>query len=203
MGSTYADLGSHLPATSRANAANSSYAAAWQDKPLVRAILRFELIDNASSRSQGHRLAQDHWQSSRRSEGDWGIASSSLEQEGQSALIQADWFDDYADCLERQIRSLQEIMSDHRGASRSYRIGASGEQAVAASLERVIIDLAITLVIVIRVWRPHRNTTDFFAAGRTFTGGQNGNAIAGNYLSAASIIGLAGANAIYGFDGFL
>ena len=63
------------------------------------------------------------------------------EQSGQSALQQADLFDDYADCLERQIRSLQEVLAEQRGMSRRYRVGAAGEQAVAASVERVLVDL--------------------------------------------------------------
>ena len=40
-------------------------------------------------------------------------------------------------------------------------------------------------------------------AGRTFTGPQNGIAISGDYLSAASFLGIAGAIAINGYDGFL
>jgi hypothetical protein len=51
-------------------------------------------------------------------------------------MLQAKMFDDYADCLERQIRSLQEILSEHRGASRRYHVGAAGERAIAASVER-------------------------------------------------------------------
>jgi cation/acetate symporter len=39
--------------------------------------------------------------------------------------------------------------------------------------------------------------------GRSFTGGQNGTAIAGDYLSAASFLGIAGAIALTGYDGFL
>ncbi len=70
-----------------------------------------------------------------------GIAHSPVEQAGQSSLLQADVFDDYADCLERQIRSLQEILTEHRSASRRYRVGASGERAVTASVERVLVDL--------------------------------------------------------------
>ena len=39
--------------------------------------------------------------------------------------------------------------------------------------------------------------------GRSFTGPQNGIAISGDYLSAASFLGIAGAIAVYGYDGFL
>ena len=79
----------------------------------------------------------------------------------------------------------------------------TGEGSPALNMALFLVFVAITLVIVFRVARTNRTTTDFFAAGRTFTGGQNGTAIAGDYLSAASFLGVAGAIAIYGFDGFL
>ena len=56
------------------------------------------------------------------------------------------------------------------------------------------------------VLRPSGTTdsaTDFYAAGRSLTGPQNGTAIAGDYLSAASFLGIAGAIALNGYDGFL
>ncbi len=46
-------------------------------------------------------------------------------------------------------------------------------------------------------------TDDFYAAGRSLTGFQNGLAIAGDYLSAASFLGIAGLVALYGYDGFM
>ena len=45
--------------------------------------------------------------------------------------------------------------------------------------------------------------TDFWAAGRGLTGPQNGFAIAGDYMSAASFLGIAGLIFLFGFDGFL
>ena len=63
--------------------------------------------------------------------------------------------------------------------------------------------VAITLVIVFRASRNSKTASDYYAAGRAFTGPQNGIAIAGDYLSAASFLGIAGAIAIYGYDGFL
>ena len=61
----------------------------------------------------------------------------------------------------------------------------------------------VTLVIVLRASRNNRTAADYYAAGRSFTGPQNGTAIAGDYLSAASILGICGAIAINGYDGFL
>ncbi len=61
----------------------------------------------------------------------------------------------------------------------------------------------VTMVIVFRASRNNRSAADYYAAGRSFTGPQNGTAIAGDYLSAASFLGICGAIAIYGYDGFL
>ncbi|MBF0671610.1 MAG: cation acetate symporter [Salinibacterium sp.] len=61
----------------------------------------------------------------------------------------------------------------------------------------------VTLVIVLRASRNNKTAADYYAAGRSFTGPQNGTAIAGDYLSAASFLGICGAIAINGYDGFL
>jgi len=63
--------------------------------------------------------------------------------------------------------------------------------------------VAITLIIVLRASRNNKTAADYYAAGRSFTGGQNGTAIAGDYLSAASFLGIVGAIAITGYDGFM
>ena len=61
----------------------------------------------------------------------------------------------------------------------------------------------ITLAIVFRVSRGQRSAAEYYAGGRAFSGRQNGIAIAGDYLSAASFLGIAGAIAVNGYDGFL
>jgi cation/acetate symporter len=66
-----------------------------------------------------------------------------------------------------------------------------------------ILFVLITLVIVIRVSRQNTSAADYYAGGRAFSGRQNGIAITGDYLSAASFLGIAGAIAINGYDGFL
>ena len=64
--------------------------------------------------------------------------------------------------------------------------------------------VVITLGIVVYVNRRASSTAaDFYTAGGGFSGPQNGTAIAGDYLSAASFLGIAGAIAVYGYDGFL
>ncbi|RPF28852.1 solute symporter family protein [Georgenia muralis] len=63
--------------------------------------------------------------------------------------------------------------------------------------------VVVTLVIVIRVSRTTTSVSDFYHGGRAFSGRQNGIAIAGDYLSAASFLGIVGAVALYGYDGLL
>jgi len=63
--------------------------------------------------------------------------------------------------------------------------------------------VVVTLVVVFWVSRQNKTAADFYAGGRNFTGTQNGTAIAGDYLSAASFLGIAGAIAVNGYDGFL
>jgi len=81
---------------------------------------------------------------------------------------------------------------------------------MAADIGNPTVNLAIfalfvvaTLAIVIRASRNNRTAADYYAGGRSFTGPQNGVAIAGDYLSAASFLGIAGAIAVNGYDGFL
>src|SRR5215210_3695927 len=63
--------------------------------------------------------------------------------------------------------------------------------------------VAVTLVIT--YWAARRSTgaEAFFAAGRKITGWQNGLAVAGDYMSAASFLGIAGLIAFNGYDGFM
>ena len=63
--------------------------------------------------------------------------------------------------------------------------------------------VAITLGVTYLASKRVTNATDFWAAGRGLTGVQNGFAIAGDYMSAASFLGIAGLIFLFGFDGFL
>ncbi|MEU1020065.1 cation acetate symporter [Streptomyces sp. NPDC005900] len=60
-----------------------------------------------------------------------------------------------------------------------------------------------TLCITVWAGRQTKSAADFYAGGRQFTGFQNGLAISGDYMSAASFLGIAGAIALFGYDGFL
>jgi len=69
-----------------------------------------------------------------------------------------------------------------------------------------ILFLAVVLLTVAITFWASRNTktaADYYAGGRSFTGAQNGLAVAGDYMSAASFLGISGAIALSGYDGFL
>lgn len=63
--------------------------------------------------------------------------------------------------------------------------------------------VAFTLVLVFRAGRSTKKSSDFYDGGGSFSGFQNGLAIAGDYMSAASFLGIAGTIALFGYDGFL
>ena len=63
--------------------------------------------------------------------------------------------------------------------------------------------VVVTLIIAVSAAGKNRSTTDYYAGGRAFTGWQNGIALGGDYLSAASFLGIAGIIALAGYDGFL
>jgi cation/acetate symporter len=69
----------------------------------------------------------------------------------------------------------------------------------------VIFAIILSITLGITYWASKRmsGATTFYAAGRQITGPQNGLAISGDYLSAASFLGIAGLIYLYGFDGFL
>jgi len=63
--------------------------------------------------------------------------------------------------------------------------------------------IGITLVVTYYASRRVHSARDFYAAGGGISGLQNGWAIAGDYLSAASFLGIAGLISIWGYDGFM
>ncbi len=60
----------------------------------------------------------------------------------------------------------------------------------------------VTLIITYYAAKRTNTTSEFYTAGGGLTGWQNGLAIAGDYMSAASFLGIAGMIALSGFDGF-
>jgi len=65
------------------------------------------------------------------------------------------------------------------------------------------IFIVLSLVITWFAARRTRSTQDFYAAGGSITAAQNGLALAGDYMSAASFLGIAGLVALSGFDGLI
>jgi cation/acetate symporter len=63
--------------------------------------------------------------------------------------------------------------------------------------------IAVTLVITYWASRRSGSSSSYFAANRRITAWQNGVAVAGDYMSAASFLGIAGLIAFFGYDGFM
>ena len=63
-----------------------------------------------------------------------------------------------------------------------------------------VVFVVVTLAIVVKVAAGHKTASQMYTGGASFSGRQNGLAIAGDYLSAASFLGIAGAIALQGYD---
>jgi cation/acetate symporter len=83
--------------------------------------------------------------------------------------------------------------------SQASRLG----QPNAVAIGFFLVFIAITLGITRWAARKTRTTEQFYAAGRTVSAGQNGLALSGDYMSAASFLGIAGLVATTGFDGLI
>jgi cation/acetate symporter len=82
-------------------------------------------------------------------------------------------------------------------------LAASADTRRGLTIGLFAIFIAITLYITFWASRQNKTAADFYAGGRSFSGFQNGLAIGGDYMSAASFLGIAGLIALYGYDGFL
>ncbi len=72
-----------------------------------------------------------------------------------------------------------------------------------SALGMFLVFVLVTLGITWWAARRSQSAAAFFTAGRRITGWQNGVAVAGDYMSAASFLGIAGLIAFYGYDGFM
>jgi len=63
--------------------------------------------------------------------------------------------------------------------------------------------IAVTMYVTYVAAKRVRSASDFYTAGGGVSALQNGWAIAGDYLSAASFLGIAGLISLYGYDGFM
>lgn len=66
-----------------------------------------------------------------------------------------------------------------------------------------VVFVVATLTLVIKIAGGKKTAAQYYTGGAAFSGRQNGLAIAGDYLSAASFLGIVGAIALQGYDGFL
>src|SRR5215510_14561036 len=66
-----------------------------------------------------------------------------------------------------------------------------------------LVIVALTLAITYWAAKRTRSTREFYAAGRSISALQNGLALAGDYMSAASFLGIAGLVALKGYDGMI
>nr|WP_067458939.1 cation acetate symporter [Actinomadura macra] len=82
-------------------------------------------------------------------------------------------------------------------------LAASDSEHRTFSLVLFAAFVAITLWITLWASRQNKTAADYYAGGRQFTPIQNGLAISGDYMSAASFLGIAGLFALSGYDGFL
>ena len=74
---------------------------------------------------------------------------------------------------------------------------------MSAPLVMFLVFIAITLAITYWASRRSAGASAYFAAGRQIKSWQNGVAVAGDYMSAASFLGIAGIIAFQGYDGFM
>lgn len=73
----------------------------------------------------------------------------------------------------------------------------------ATSIGFFLVFIAATLAITWYAAKKSRSASQFYAAGRAITGWQNGLALAGDYMSAASFLGIAGLVSLSGYDGLI
>lgn len=85
------------------------------------------------------------------------------------------------------------------GAVVTSSLGEPNLIAIAGFFIFIVLSLGITYLAARRT----HNAEHFYAAGRNITGLQNGLALAGDYMSAASFLGIAGLVALSGFDGLI
>jgi len=81
----------------------------------------------------------------------------------------------------------------------------SSNATTTRSITLVLFVILVGATLAITVWasRQTKTANDYYAGGRGFSGFQNGLAIGGDYMSAASFLGIAGLIALFGYDGFL
>ncbi|HEY1080832.1 MAG TPA: cation acetate symporter [Prosthecobacter sp.] len=90
-------------------------------------------------------------------------------------------------------------------ASAAAASTAAPTASTGSSIPLIMFLSFVAFTLMITFWAAKRNTgaSAYFAAGRSITGWQNGLAVAGDYMSAASFLGISGMICFYGYDGFM
>ena len=102
------------------------------------------------------------------------------------------WANSHYDRRSHELRRWTMVIADRPGRA---QLGRHRRSSSSSS--------AITLAITCWAARRTQTTEQFYAAGHSITGFQNGLALAGDYMSAASFLGIAGLVALSGFDGLI
>jgi cation/acetate symporter len=93
-------------------------------------------------------------------------------------------------------------LSGGQAAAGRYLADSAGEHQ---GLAIVLFTLFVSVTLAITAWAGRRRSSsvEFFAGGRLFSPLENGFALAGDYMSAASFLGISGLIALFGYDGLL
>lgn len=90
-------------------------------------------------------------------------------------------------------------MNEQTQAAAVTALGKPNAVSIAFFFAFVLVTLGITYWAALRT----KSSSEFYAAGRSVTGFQNGLALAGDFMSAASFLGIAGLVATGGFNGLI
>lgn len=101
--------------------------------------------------------------------------------------------------------SLLLALAPHQLAWAAPAVANEGQRQPLNTIAIVMFVLFVTATIVISYWASKRiqSSSDFYNAGGNLTGLQNGAAIAGDFMSAASFLGITGLVFAFGFDGLI
>ncbi|AUG80317.1 acetate permease [Kitasatospora sp. MMS16-BH015] len=96
-------------------------------------------------------------------------------------------------------------MNSPLGTTAAHGVQLASSASDHRSLTLALFGVFVIATLGITLWagRQTKDASDFYAGGRGFTGFQNGLALSGDYMSAASFLGIAGVIALAGYDGFL
>ncbi len=88
-------------------------------------------------------------------------------------------------------------------SSAAFAAETASRQPNVPAIVMFLVFVSLTLIITYWAAKRTRTASDFYAAGRGITGTQNGLAIAGDLLSAATLLGISSLIFAKGYDGYL